>query len=401
MNVNKLPSTIKSWIKTQTESDIADGSTSRTYMLLASAMAIGVSIVVLIVTGILLSFNYQPNAHELRSDKGEKLFAVRTLRSIIDSDGDTLYLKGQLVLADSITLNTIGKQGTDYMTTPFVRSSVQTSSTSNDNNLIPPSYAYLSTEVLIQEEIRFGNVVRAIHKGAVHCLMFSSLFLFTILILTKTVTSSHTLRWWIFNVMIFACVFSAWSGSILPWDVRSYSALNIGMSITENYVPLVGGWISRFLSYTNTDSLLQRVFVLHSFVLPLAIVVLAHYLRKSTPFIQLKGSSIKATLLTISVTLLVALTLVVLMTTQSYPPFNSLQPSTIHTQPEWYFMGAYTMLNALPEDLAITLLLVVSFVLFIFPIMGSTNRSSNTWLGIAQVVVCLLSLILIGAQMYK
>jgi quinol-cytochrome oxidoreductase complex cytochrome b subunit len=398
MNIYELPSRVKSWIKTQCESEVAI-DTRRTSVMLGSVTIIGMSLVLLVVTGVLLSFNYQPNANELRSNNGELLYPVRTLRDITDSDGDTLYSIGELVLADTATLRMIGKRDVDYAIAPTDKNISKSSNTGNDVSLLSPSHAYLSTEILIQDEIKFGNIIRAIHKGSVHCLIFSSLFLFTFLILTKIVASAQTLRWWLFNTLIFICVFSAWSGSILPWNIRSYSALNVGMTLTENYTPLFGEWIGKFFSYMNTDILLQRVFVLHSIVLPIAIIILVSYLRKITPFIQLKKSSIRGLLLSVSVVAIAVVSFAVLNTNGIYPPFNTLQPSTMHTQPEWYFMGSYALLNTLPEDLAVTLLAVVSVVLFLFPIMSSSERSSNIWLKLAQIVVCLLWLVLIGAQM--
>jgi quinol-cytochrome oxidoreductase complex cytochrome b subunit len=69
---------------------------------------------------------------------------------------------------------------------------------------------------------------------------------------------------------------SAFTGSILPWDIRSFAAAEVAAGTVENSIPLLGQYCAAILRGGDSvgEATLRRAYVLHIAWLPIAIAIL-------------------------------------------------------------------------------------------------------------------------------
>ena len=82
---------------------------------------------------------------------------------------------------------------------------------------------------------------------------------------------------WVVGVLLFAVMLGlAFTGYLLPWDMKALFATKVGLDIAES-VPFVGEWIKTLLAGDSTiigAQTLTRFFAIHVFFLPAALFVL-------------------------------------------------------------------------------------------------------------------------------
>lgn len=137
-----------------------------------------------------------------------------------------------------------------------------------------PAEAHASIQFL-EGSVWAGGYLRSLHRLAAHALLIL-LGLHTLrVILTGAFENPRKLNWVVGCLLLFACVFEAYTGYLLPMDQLAYWATETGMALLRTLpfgdflrsllVPdAVGGPLS-----------LLRFFALHVAVVPLAVFSLA------------------------------------------------------------------------------------------------------------------------------
>ncbi len=164
-------------------------------------------------------------------------------------------------------------------TTPVAKNLLQ--SIPNLGETAGASAAWYSTEVEIMRDVEFGSLIRSVHRIGVG-LLFASLTLFLLSFLLWRSTDAdgrHAIlgRTWITALVLGMLLLgSGFTGSILPWNVRSFAAAEVVAGSVENSLPLVGSWTAGFLrgGEAVAEGTLGRAFVLHCAWLPLLIALL-------------------------------------------------------------------------------------------------------------------------------
>lgn len=135
-------------------------------------------------------------------------------------------------------------------------------------------FAYESVQY-IENHVLFGSVIRGVHHFAASA--------FVILIFLHML---RTFLWgaykhprqmtWVLGVALFLVVLGfAFTGYLLPWDMKAYFATKVGINI-GGVVPVVGDYIIRLMqggSEMGTLTL-NRFYALHVIVLPLALLLI-------------------------------------------------------------------------------------------------------------------------------
>jgi cytochrome b-561 len=133
--------------------------------------------------------------------------------------------------------------------------------------------AYWSIKDL-ENVVVFGWLLRAQHRWAAQLMVAVVFFHMVKVFFVAAYRGKRVWNWYIGLFLFVLTLLLSFSGYILPWDQLAYWALTIGTGIA-NEIPLIGKFI-RFVviggNYLGQNSLL-RLFVLHNFVLPLAMIV--------------------------------------------------------------------------------------------------------------------------------
>ena len=127
----------------------------------------------------------------------------------------------------------------------------------------------------------YGGYIRSVHRIAAH-LMVVAVFLHMMrAFLTGAyknglgVNQNRPLNWILGVVLLFLTLLLSFTGYLLPWDQLAYWAITVGTNIASA-MPLVGDQIRFFLLGGNQidQNTLLRFYVLHCFVLPIAVFLL-------------------------------------------------------------------------------------------------------------------------------
>lgn len=192
---------------------------------------------------------------------------------------------------------------------------------------------------------------------------------------------------------------TAFVGYVLPWGQMSFWGATVITNLVSA-IPYIGTTIVQWIwgGFSVDKATLTRFFAFH-FLFPFLISALAvvHLL-----FLHQTGSNnptgIESTFdktpfhtyfstkdLTGFIILFIALSSIVLLSPallrdpEKFNPANPLV-TPLHIQPEWYFLFAYAILRSIPKKLGGVLALLASIlVLFIVPILHTSNNQANTF----------------------
>jgi len=228
----------------------------------------------------------------------------------------------------------------------------------------------------IEEQVAFGRVIRGLHYFAASAIV---LLLFLHILQTFFTGSYKPPRqWtWIFGVVLLLLSLAfAFTGYLLPWDMKAYFATRVGINI-GGITPLVGRTIVQILQGGSEMSTLTlaRFFSLHVIVLPLFLVIFVglhlYYLRTFGPTppglrndesitythrfypLQLFRDSV-VTAMVIGCVLILAIKFGAPLGPKADPNNTTYAP-----RPDWYFYGMFQMLKLFPGQLEIVGALVI------------------------------------------
>ncbi len=247
-----------------------------------------------------------------------------------------------------------------------------------------PDHAYDSVYYITQH-VLLGGIVRGIHHyGASVIIIIMGLHVLRSFY-TGAYKRPRELTWMI-GVLIMAVIFGfAFTGYLLPWDMKAYWATVVGTNIAGT-VPIIGKYLKHALDGgTSVGALtLTRFYAIHVLVLPALLIALTaahlymvrhHHIAgpptvrdgQRKPFYpdQVAKDAVVA-LLTIGILVGLAAFVKVKLAAVADPANATFRPT-----PEWYYMSLYQFLKYLPSGYEIigTLIVpgVIGLALFLLP----------------------------------
>ena len=108
-----------------------------------------------------------------------------------------------------------------------------------------PRLAYDSV-IRLQEEIRFGQLIRNIHHWSGNILLIVSFLHLLRVFFTGAFRGSRRFNWVIGLCLFFLVLVSNFTGYLLPWDQLAFWAITICTGMLE-YLPGLGLWLQKMI----------------------------------------------------------------------------------------------------------------------------------------------------------
>jgi hypothetical protein len=137
-----------------------------------------------------------------------------------------------------------------------------------------PEAAYASIQ-FIENEVRFGAAIRAVHHWAANGMIVTCIAHMVRVFITGAYKAPRELNWVGGALLLIMTLAFGFTGYLLPWDQRAFWATTVGSDIAGG-VPDFGTLALVFLrsGWTVTSLTLSRFFAVHVMVLPIATVAL-------------------------------------------------------------------------------------------------------------------------------
>lgn len=222
---------------------------------------------VMLLSGLLLLFHYQPSPAPAVASDGTPLLLAR----ITDTTTwlGVEYLPGQLVpvRADS------SGAGADFPTP--LRGAAELLRDSATGRPVHPSAAWVSLEHQVMRQVEFGLLIRSVHAWGAQLLVASLLIWFGGLAWQGAWRKPNSGVWGSGLLLLALVLGAAWTGSVLPWDRLGYAAAWVGSSLPEQGVPLVGDWVAQAMRGGKEvgGGTLSRMAAAHTALLPIALLL--------------------------------------------------------------------------------------------------------------------------------
>lgn len=149
--------------------------------------------------------------------------------------------------------------------------------------------AFESVE-FIMTTVPFGWLIRSIHSWSANLMVFFAFVHLATVFFMKAYRPPREITWVTGALLLFLGMAFGFSGYLLPWNQLAFFATKVGTDIAGS-VPLVGGWVLRFLRGGDrvTGGTLSRFYGWHVAILPLiTTAVLAGHLV----LVQVHGMSV-------------------------------------------------------------------------------------------------------------
>ncbi len=137
-----------------------------------------------------------------------------------------------------------------------------------------PTEAYRSMKDL-QFVVTFGMILRNMHRWAAHGMVLVVFLHLCRVFFTGAYKPPRQFNWTLGVALFLLTLGLSFTGYLLPWDQLAYWAITVGTSIT-GYAPVIGEPLKYLLLGGNAigAGTLLRFYVLHCFILPMAVVLL-------------------------------------------------------------------------------------------------------------------------------
>lgn len=149
--------------------------------------------------------------------------------------------------------------------------------------------AFESVEFLMTV-VPFGWLIRSIHSWSANLMVFFAVLHLISVYFMKAYRAPREITWASGVLLLFLILGFGFSGYLLPWNQLAFFATKVGTDIA-GVVPVLGGWILRFLRGGDRVSggTLSRFYGWHVAVLPAitTVVLLVHL-----ALVQVKGMSV-------------------------------------------------------------------------------------------------------------
>ncbi|MFC4246625.1 cytochrome bc complex cytochrome b subunit [Natribaculum luteum] len=136
----------------------------------------------------------------------------------------------------------------------------------------PEAYVQL---VAIIKDLNFGFMLRSIHRWSAQ-VMTAAVFLHMLRVyFTGAYKEPREVNWLIGIILLSLTMVFGYTGYLLPWNQLAFWAGQIGVEMALA-VPIVGEWGAQLLfgGFSLGQPTLQRMYILHVFVLPFVVTAL-------------------------------------------------------------------------------------------------------------------------------
>lgn len=251
------------------------------------------------------------------------------------------------------------------------------------------SVRYIETQVI------FGKIIRGIHYFAA-----SAMMILIFLHLARTFfygAYKRPRQWtWVFGVVLLLLVLGfAFTGYLLPWDMKAYFATKVGLNIS-GMAPVAGEYVKRILQGgADMGTLtLARFFSLHVVVLPMALLAIVglhvYYIRLHGPTppagrpVEYGNRFFPQQLFRDSVVAFLAIAIVVVLAVKFGAPLEARadpNDTTYVPRPDWYFYGLFQLLKLFEGKLEVVgaIVLPTVFVLTLLLLPFIDRSSERGW----------------------
>ncbi len=143
-----------------------------------------------------------------------------------------------------------------------------------------PEAAYSSIQ-FIEEQVRFGASIRAIHHWSANGMIVLCLAHMMRVFIMGAYKKPRELNWVSGAMLLILTLFFGFTGYLLPWDQRAYWATTVGTEIGGS-IPLVGNLALLFLrvGWDVGGETLSQFYALHVILLPVLTLIMmgSHFL---------------------------------------------------------------------------------------------------------------------------
>ena len=276
-----------------------------------------------------------------------------------------------------------------------------------------PQTAYRSVHY-ITHEVAFGWYIRSVHQWAATFMVAAVVLHQMRVFFTGAYRKPRELSWIVGMFLLLCTVMLGFTGYSLVYEQLSYWGATVGANIADS-VPVVGGALKLLLlgGDTYNQHTLSRFFVLHTALLPIAMVALIvihiALIRiqgvTEYEFDEQRASGEKDTFnffpdhfyteLVIGLALMIVLSALATILPATLGPRADplITPEVI--KPEWYFYVAFRWLKLFSGTAAIVSMGLVVFVMFLWPFIDRVLRritripTISVWVGIFAVAAIL------------
>lgn len=264
-----------------------------------------------------------------------------------------------------------------------------------------PMHAWQSVDH-ITTAVRFGWLVRGLHRSAANLMVVAVLLHMIRVFVTRAYRPPRELTW-VFGVALFLLTLGfGFTGYSLVYDQLSYWATTVGTNLLAN-VPLIGRpllWMLRGGPLVNPNTL-SRFYDFHIGVLPtlFTLVIALHIvLVRLHGVARLEGDSKTETYdffpghvlreAAVAIAILLALVVYTMASppTLGAPADPSVTPS--HIRPEWYFFPSYRWLKMVPVQVGMWTTVAFVLAMIFWPWVDQAlerlapGKRLGTWIGI-------------------
>lgn len=224
---------------------------------------------VMVITGLLLAFYYQPSAAPASAPDGTPLVAARVTKTVV-------WNGRQLDAGEIIPLPQNSVTG-DAMAEGPLAGRIETLLDDATGRAIRPSAAWVSAEYTIMRHVEFGAVIRSVHVYTSHILIAAVILHLLSTFLMRSYRRRRRGLWASGLLLLLLLLGFAFSGSVLPWHRLAVAAAGIGSGLPASAVPGIGKSIAALLRGGEDvgTGTLTRMFVLHAIAFPLGLLLLA------------------------------------------------------------------------------------------------------------------------------
>ncbi|MFQ5629290.1 MAG: cytochrome bc complex cytochrome b subunit, partial [bacterium] len=127
----------------------------------------------------------------------------------------------------------------------------------------------------IEKHVLFGSIIRGMHHFAASAFVII-IFLHILRTFFWGAYKHPREMTWILGIVLFLVVLGfAFTGYLLPWDMKAYFATKVGINV-GGVIPVIGEYIIKIMQGGSEMSTLtlSRFYALHVIVLPLALVLI-------------------------------------------------------------------------------------------------------------------------------
>jgi len=138
---------------------------------------------------------------------------------------------------------------------------------------VPSADRAHTTVAYIVKEVTGGSFLRSLHAYGSSAMVIVLLLHLTQTYLYGAYKGRRELLWISGCVLLGLMLAMAFTGYLLPWDQKAYFATTVGTNMASD-VPLIGGWLKRFMRGGNEMGTLtvSRFFVAHVFLIPAVLI---------------------------------------------------------------------------------------------------------------------------------